>query len=626
MPSSDDTHREPAQPRNDPLLIQRRQQSSARSPRQLPGVVLAAVRIVREAAPTLFAMSIALSVATAGILGVQIVLSKVVISSVLDGARTQGSAWSALPAVAGLVIASGMGSFAASAQAHLQRLLSERVQQSMWASIFEVTTSVDLATFEDPAFFDDLQRVRTNAVIQPAALAQGLLALLSGLLSVGGLAVGLLLLEPLLVPVLLLGAVPAALITRRSGRLEFGFQLDQTPLARLRFYLVGVLCGRDEAKEIRAFGLAETLTARWTGAYETYQGDLARHVRRRVALALLGAGVGMAVSLTALMLLLAFVYAGDLPLASAGAALVAVRLLGGRLESSSTGVGRIFEASLFVSDYQRFLTRRPDAPPPRQEVHAPFGVLEVDHVSFTYPGSAQPALRSVSLQIRAGETVALVGENGSGKTTLAKILAQLLEPSAGEVRWDDADTRELDGTTMREHIGVIFQDFMRYQLSARENVALGRPGPVDPERLSAAAKAAGADGFLSRLPAGYDTLLGKEFAGGHDLSLGQWQRVALARAFYRDAGFLVLDEPTSSLDARSEHELFEYVRRLAQGRSLLLISHRFSTVMSADRIYVLHHGEVVEAGSHEQLMARGGRYAELFELQARSYRDDLARQ
>jgi ATP-binding cassette, subfamily B, bacterial len=227
----------------------------------------------------------------------------------------------------------------------------------------------------------------------------------------------------------------------------------------------------------------------------------------------------------------------------------------------------------------------------------------------------------VSLTIRAGETVALVGENGSGKTTLAKLIGQLYAPTAGEILWDGRDAATFDAAALRTHIGVIFQDFVHYQLSARENVAFGRAEKIDDlAAVRFAAEQAGADRFLQALPAGYETGLGKQYQGGLDLSGGQWQRVALARAFFRDAPLLILDEPTASMDARSEHQLFEQVRRLEAGRTLVLISHRFSTVRGVDRIYVMDKGSIVEEGSHDELVRIGGRYAELFELQAKAYR------
>jgi len=244
----------------------------------------------------------------------------------------------------------------------------------------------------------------------------------------------------------------------------------------------------------------------------------------------------------------------------------------------------------------------------------------VENVTFTYPDADRPALSDVSLEIGAGEVVALVGENGSGKTTLAKLVAGLYSPEQGHVHWDGRDVGELDPEDVRRRVAVIFQDFARYLLPARENVGLGRHERVeDLDAIVHAAERAGAHGFLSGLPEGYETMLGREFAGGWDLSIGQWQRVALARAFFRDAPFVILDEPTAALDARAEADLFARLRELLEDRSVLLISHRFSSVRTANRIYVLDQGRVVEHGTHQELMALHGLYAELFTLQARQY-------
>ncbi len=615
------SERDQAHPGFDPLDLFRAGREQPRSLRRLPSLCLTAVRIARSASPRLFVALIALSVVAAAVLGLQVLLGKAAIAGVLDQERTDRNLAAALPAVVGLVAASALGGVASAAQAQCQRLLSEQVEMTMWSSILDVTTSVGLEVFESPRFFDHLQRVRTNALTQPAAMTQGLAGLIGGVLAVVGLAVGLLAIEPVLVPILLAGGGPLWLITRRSGRLEFDFAIAQTPIARLRFYLAEVMYGRDEAKEIRAFELGATLKGRWQQAYSSFLRDLARHVRRRLMLAVVGALVTVGVTTLAVAVLLYSIFEGDLPLASAGAALIAVRLLAGRFQQLFTGIGSIFEAGLFLSDFESFLARRPvtsgcSGPQPQM-----FDELRLEDVHFRYPGSERDVLEGVSLTIRRGEVIALVGENGSGKTTLAKLLAQLFEPSAGRITWDGVDTQLLDAGATRRHVGIIFQDFIRYQLSARENIVFGRMEAADGlDAVRAAARAGGADGFISRLPAGYETGLGKEFSGGYDLSVGQWQRMALSRAFFRDAGFLVLDEPTASLDARSEHELFEHVRALAHGRSLLLISHRFSTVMSADRIYVLHDGRITEEGSHAELIELDGRYAELFELQARSYR------
>jgi ATP-binding cassette, subfamily B, bacterial len=284
------------------------------------------------------------------------------------------------------------------------------------------------------------------------------------------------------------------------------------------------------------------------------------------------------------------------------------------------------ESAFFVDDFLSFVKATDELPP--RPSGAPVGGMAdpvqivVDDVSFTYPAGSAPALRGVSLTIQPGEVVALVGANGSGKTTLAKLIAGLYLPDSGAVRWDGLATSDADRDALRARATVVFQDFLRYVLPARENIGLGRHERLEDDAgIEAASVRAGADKDLSALPRGYATLLGPQFVGGTDLSVGQWQRVALARAFFRDAPLVILDEPTAALDARAEHQLFERLRELLAGRSVLLISHRFSSVRAADRIYVLREGAIIEHGTHAELVDAAGLYAELFTLQAAAYRN-----
>ena len=324
-----------------------------------------------------------------------------------------------------------------------------------------------------------------------------------------------------------------------------------------------------------------------------------------------------------LLALIALTLADHISLAAAGSAAAMVVFLGQRLGAGANSAGQLSETALFIDDYLTLVeTGGPVPDKPAAPGDPPRGLhVNAESVSFSYAGARGPALRDVSVEIAPGEVVALVGENGSGKTTLAKLLAGLYVPERGRVTLNGADTASSDRDELRRSVAVIFQDFIRYALPARENIALGRHENLsDGQAVRRAARFAGAHDDLERLPDGYDTILGPAFEGGTDLSVGQWQRVALARALFRDAPFVILDEPTAALDARAEHDLFARIRELLAGRSVLLISHRFPSVRMADRIHVMHGGMVVESGTHDELIARAGRYAALFGLQAEPYR------
>jgi ATP-binding cassette subfamily B protein len=552
----------------------------------------------------------------------QVIAIELALKAVLSVTNSGGVSWSLMQPVLLLAGVTALTAVIASIQIGIGRYAGELVAAAMWQRVLHVATRVDLRKFESARFYDRLQRVQASALTRPYQITSGLVATIGAAIATIGLVVAIALIHPALLPLLLIGGVPVLITSRRQSELEFDFLAQQTQSMRLRTYLTWVQTGRDEAKEVRAFGLARNFGKRLETLYADYLRDLAQHLLRRSRLGALGS-LGSAVLLALTLLLLVWLIStGRLGIAEAAAALVAIRLLAGQVQHGLSGVQAIFESGLFIDDLDGFLTLAPAAEGGTRQGAPPaeFHRIRTDAVSFSYPGRSQFALQAANIEINRGEVVALVGKNGSGKTTLAKVIAGLYEPGSGAVRWDGMDVRSFRPELFRQRVAIIFQDFVRYALSAEENIALARPNDeIDHAAIREAAKIADADSFLSVLPAGYQTPLSRRFAGGHELSGGQWQKVAIARAFYRRAPLVIIDEPTASLDARAEYELFSSLREVLRGRTALIISHRFSTVRTADRIYVLDHGRVAEHGSHDELMALGGQYAELFNLQASAY-------
>ena len=524
-----------------------------------------------------------------------------------------------------LSVTSALASSASVMQVQQSRLLGEAANRDIWTELLAVASRVDLETYERPSFYDRLDRVSNNAIRQPVQMAMGVLNLIGGFIGATALIVLLATIQPLLLIPLVIGAGPALYFARRSGALEFAFARDSAEVFRRREYFRGLMDARDTAKEVRAFALSDTLQDLQIQESHRYLGILRPHVRRRQRYAL-GTVLTSAALLSAGMLLLVWLLnRGILDVAQAGAAAIGIRMLSSQFATLFSAMNLIAEASVFVADLTDFLETTPVEPDTRPAPWPLADGLELREVTYRYPEAAEPTLRGVDMSIHRGEIVALVGENGSGKTTLAKLVAGLYAPGSGTFRWDDHEVDSADERmALRSSVGVIFQDFVKYQLPVRENVSFGdsrrrgeSPATLDRD-VEAALSRAGAD-FVTRLPAGADTLLSREFAGGTDLSIGQWQRVALARALFRDAPLVILDEPTAALDPRSEFELFSTVRSLLGQRAGLLVSHRYANLHLADRIYVLQDGMVVEHGSHADLMALDGVYSRLYRFQADAY-------
>ena len=588
---------------------------------RLPRLLAQATALAWRAAPRPLAVATVLQLVSGAGLAAQLLVGRRLLTGILDG---DGATFAEVaPGLWLLVMLGAVVSVAGMVRGEQQRLLAELVGRYSADQVLEVACAVELVAFDHPEFADRLKRAQVNAAIRPTQVANGLLNVIGGLSALAGIAVALLLLEPLFLAMVVAAYVPASMASARGSRLLHQFSVAQTERDRRRSYLYTLLCQRQEAAEVRSFGLARFLRGRHDRLYDERIAALRLTIARRVRVGLAGQLLTSALTAMALGVLLWMVTTGRIAVPAAGAAASAMVVLGSRLGGLVTGTTSLYEAALFLQDFTGFVEARPVADDPAS-TPAPgrFSRLTVDEVSFTYPSRSEPSLRDVSMEIRAGQVVALVGVNGSGKTTLAKLLAGLYQPSSGTVRWDGVDVAGCDPDGHRRAVAVILQDFVKYHLTARDNIALGSTDRYDDApAIEAAATATAAHGFLAALEHGYDTRLGPEFLGGTDLSVGQWQRVALARAFFRDAPFIILDEPTAAVDPRAERELFDGIRRLFSDRAVLLVSHRFANVRSADRIYVLDGGRVVEEGTHDELMATAGLYAELFTLQASSYVD-----
>jgi ATP-binding cassette subfamily B protein len=442
---------------------------------------------------------------------------------------------------------------------------------------------------------------------------------LIGLVAAAGV---LAVLHPVLMPLLVLSVVPIAWAAMRSARLGHRRLLRLIAVWRRQRMFAHLLAAREPAPELRAFTVRAFVLQEIRRLLAISTREEIKVSGQQVLTNLVGTMLSAIATGATYAALLWLLWTGRMALAAGGAAAYAISMGIGKLREVAFAANHVFEQGLYFADFEGFceLSQARAEPSPGGSAPPAFTEIRLDGVTFSYPGAEQPAVRDVSMRLRRGEVIALVGENGSGKSTLAALLAALHRPQQGTISWDGVDASGFDPDSVRDRVAVVMQEPTRWPLSARANITIGRHrGVTGMSQVEAAARAGDAHDFVMELPRRYDTLLSRHFTDGADLSGGQWQRLAVSRAFFRDAPLLICDEPTANLDARAEHDVYQRLRELAAGRTVVLITHRMASVRDADRIYVLDHGAVVEEGRHPELMRAGGIYAQLFSLQASAY-------
>jgi len=577
-----------------------------------------------SASPRLLIRYTLLGILSASLAPVTVKLGSILVNRIADARLHPAGFMSILPLVLGLWIAVGVQRAVGAYTGYGRNLYVRRVQLEAERRLLTQASKVDLGHFDNSDWHDRLARAKRDVSWRPGDLTWSVLGLSGNIVTIAGMAWLLGSLHWVLVVLALAAALLSLALERRVTSKLYEYFYKETPEEREREYLGDLLVQPRTTKEVRAYVLSDYLL----GRHQKLSEDL---FRQREQMYESGTRISLLTGLvtgTTLALAYGFVamrgMAGSIDPGGVVLVIGAFTSVAGTLGQISSTFVAVDQHTTFLDDYFSFLSIAPLLPVPKKPRVIPAGPIdgiEFDDVTFAYPGGSEPAVAGLTLNIRHGELVALVGENGAGKSTLVKLLLRFYDPDLGSVRVGGVNLKDTDPEALRGRIGVLFQDYAMYELSVRENVVMGRPdAPVDDAHVMEALRDARSDWLVRKMPNGLDSKVGRLFEGGHDLSGGEWQRLALARIMYRDADIWILDEPTSSLDPEAESAIFAELKQNLKGRIGIVISHRFSTVRIADRIAVIADGRVKEIGTHSELLRAGGRYAELFELQAAGYR------
>jgi ATP-binding cassette subfamily B protein len=583
-----------------------------------------ALNLVWDSAPGWATVNIVISVLQSFLPLILLYLTKLLIDEITRAVSSGTASTTIIPMIIMVVVIYFLDEVSSDFGNFVRKKQSVKLEGYMYGLLHSKAVRLDLINFEHPGYYDCLSRATSEAPWRPNSILNNIISMFRGLLSLILMAGLLFALHWGVALLLVVVNIPGIWLRLHYADILYHFQREQTPEARKSAYFNWLLTGDRPSREIRLFGLGNYFISLFKKSYNKQNEEELNILRKRTTIELVTDVVKASAFLVLLIIIARKTVSGDLTLGQMAMFLLAFRQGMSAIKDLFSSLAGLYEDGLFIGDTFEFLDLKENITAP-EPVAVPSGLeseIKVEDLSFTYPGNNSPTIDKVSFSIKKGEIIALVGPNGAGKSTLVRLLARLYDPDSGLIRWDGKDIRTMDPDEYRKFFSVVFQDFMLYNLTAGENIRMGNIEIGDTDKnIRQAAASAGVHDLLNNLPGGYDTPIGNLFDDSRELSWGEWQKIALARALFREAPVLILDEPSSSLDADTEYEIFSRFREIVKGRTSILITHRFTNVTLADRIIVLENGAITEAGTHEELMKKKGRYFRMYSRQASRFGD-----